>query len=186
MDFKPNMLLKHIIFPCNFHRFQMSPQLRARLKLRGQPRENLPWNEWRTQARRRSSSNPDGSEEESERGENRNHREPNNQDTRGETRRDSFQAWNERKGSQAALHGNARMTFTEWLDRKEAMERTRPMSAHAARRDQHGDDEDNDRQLQSAWRYEEWLRKKNQQALEQEEMLRKRAMKKFHRTYKRK
>ena len=78
------------------------------------------------------------------------------------------------------------MTFTEWLDNKEALERTRPMSAHAARNEQHRDGGNHERQLQTAKKYEEWLRKKDQEALEQEEMLRKRATRKFHRTHKKK
>ncbi|KAL9975916.1 hypothetical protein ACROYT_G013135 [Oculina patagonica] len=170
--------------------FQISPQLRARLKLRGQPRENLPWNEWRT--KRRSGSIPDGSEEETERGESINHGKLDNKDTCVETgvdtRVDTRVAWNEKKSThtQSAWHRNARMTFTEWLDQKETMERTRPMSAHAARSEQHRDDNDHARQLQTARKYEEWLRKKDQEALEQEEMLRKKAMRKFHRTYKKK
>ena len=168
----------------------MSPQLRARLKMCGQPRENLPWNEWRT--RRRS----DGNEGETE-GEGESRGKLNNKDTRVdtgvdtrvntrvETRVDTRVAWNDKKGPQPACHGNTRMTFTEWLDKKEAMERTRPISAHAARGEQHRNDNDHERQLQTARKYDEWLRKKDQEALEQEEMLRKRAMGKFHRTYKR-
>ena len=166
----------------------MSPQLRARLKLRGQPRENLPWNEWRT--KRRSGSIPDGSEGETEGGENSNHRELSNTEARVDTRVgthvDTRVAWNEKKGPQSSWHGNSRMSFTEWLDNKEAMERTRPMSAHAARNEQQRDGVGHERHLQTAKKYEEWLRKKDQEALEQEEMLRKKATRKFHRTYKKK
>lgn len=182
------MSLTDIIFPCNFRSFQISPQLRARLNLRGQPRENLPWNEWRT--RRRSGSIPDGSEGEAEGGESINHGKLDNKDTcvnaGVDTRVDTRVAWNEKKSPQSAWHRNARMTFTEWLDQKEVMERTRPMSAHAARSEQSRDDNDHERQLQTARKYEEWLRKKDQEALEQEEKLRKKAMRKFHRTYKKK
>ena len=152
----------------------MSPQLRARLKMRGQPRENLPWNEWRT--RRRSGSIPDGSEGETEGGEST------RVDTGVDTRVDTRVAWNDKKSSQSAWHGNARMTFTEWLDNKEALERARPMSAHTSRNAEHRDDV-NDHKQQTGWKYEEWLRRKDQEALEQEEMLRKRAMRKFHRTH---
>ncbi|XP_020631258.1 uncharacterized protein LOC110068219 [Orbicella faveolata] len=165
--------------------YQISPQLRARLKLRGQPRENLPWNEWRT--RRRSGSIPDGSEEETE-AENINHRELSNKDARVDkrvgTHVDTRVAWHEKKGPQS--HGNSRMTFTEWLDNKEALERTRPTSPQAARNEQHRDGVGHERHLQTAKKYEEWLQKKDQEALEQEEMLRKRATRKFHRTYKKK
>jgi len=176
--------LKNIIFSCNFHSYQLSPQLRARLNLRGQPRENLPWNEWRT---RRSGSIPGGSEGETE-AENTNHRELSNKDARVDTRVDTNVdtrvAWHEKKAPQS--HGNSRITFTEWLDNKEALERTRPTSAHAKMNEQHRDVVGHGRHLQTAKRYEEWLRKKDQEALEQEEMLRKKAIRKFHRTYKKK
>lgn len=156
----------------------MSPQLRARLKLRGQPRENLPWNEWRT--KRRSGSIPDGSEGETEEGENINHRELSNTDahvdTRVATNVDTRVAWNEKKGPQFSWHGNSRITFTEWLDNKEAMERAGQTSMHAAKNEKHRD----------GIGHEEWLRKKDQEALEQEETLRKKAIRKFHRTYKKK
>lgn len=164
--------------------YQISPQLRARLKLRGQPRENLPWNEWRT--KRRSGSVPDGSEGETE-AENINPRELSNKDARVDTRVaahvDTRVAWHE-KGPQSP--GNSRMTFTEWLDSKEALERTRPASAHAVRNKQQREGVGHERHLHNAKKYEEWLRKKDQEALEQEEMLRKNAIKKFHRTYKKK
>lgn len=165
--------------------YQISPQLRARLKLREQPRENLPWNEWRK--KKRSGSVPDGSEGETE-AENIHHRELSNKDARVDTRVgtpvDTRVAWHEKKGPQSP--GNSRMTFTEWLDNKEALERTRPASAHAARNDQQREGVGHKRHLHNAKKYEEWLRKKDQEALEQEEMLRKRATKKFHRTYKKK
>lgn len=78
------------------------------------------------------------------------------------------------------------MTFTEWLDSKEALERTRPASAHAVRNKQQREGVGHERHLHNAKKYEEWLRKKDQEALKQEEMLRKNAIKKFHRAYKKK
>lgn len=105
-------------------------------------------------------------------------------DKRVGTHVDTRVAWHEKKGPQS--HGNSRMTFTEWLDNKEALERTRPTSPQAARNEQHRDGVGHERHLQTAKKYEEWLQKKDQEALEQEEMLRKRATRKFHRTYKKK
>lgn len=175
--------------------YEISPQLRARLRMREQPREDLPWNEWRT-GRRRSNSFPDASEGETSGGENTNQRElhhddirgdtstdPRINDSRGDTRDDARVAWNENKRPRSAWHGNHRMTFTEWLDSKEALERSRPSSARA--RNEH-DKDDISHERQTAKSYEEWLRRKDQEALEKEEMLRKKAKKKFHRTYKRK
>lgn len=116
-------------------------------------------------------------------------RELNSKDTRDDTRDDhavdTRVAWNEKKRPQSAWHGNSRMSFNEWLDKKEAMERCRPVST-LERNEQDQDDIDHERQVQTAKKYEEWLRKKDEEALEQEEMLRKRAKKKFHRTLKKK
>ena len=105
-------------------------------------------------------------------------------DTRVGTHADARVAWHEKKGPQSP--GNSRMTFTEWLDNKEALERTRPASAYAARNEQQREGVGHKRHLHNAKNYEEWLRKKDQEALEQEEMLRKKAIKKIHRTYKKK
>ena len=171
-------------------RYQISPQLRARLQMREQPRENLPWNEWRT-GRRRSNSFPDVKEAENSgpintnQGElHKDERSDKRAEIRGETRNETLVAWNEKRRPESARHGtHRRMTFTEWLDNKEALDRSRPTSAQ--RRNVNAKDNVN-HHSQTVKAYKEWLRKKDREALEKEETLRRRGKKKVYRTYPRK
>lgn len=170
--------------------YQISPQLRARLQMREQPRENLPWNEWRT-GRRRSNSFPDVKEAENSgpintnQGElHKDERSDKRAEIRGETRNETLVAWNEKRRPESARHGtHRRMTFTEWLDNKEALDRSRPTSAQ--RRNVNAKDNVN-HHSQTVKAYKEWLRKKDQEALDKEETLRRRGKKKVYRTYHRK
>ena len=96
-------------------------------------------------------------------------------------------AWNEKKPRpQTARHGVSRMTFTEWLENREGSERIRPISAHVRGEEGHKEDIDYERQLHAPKKYEEWLLKKDLEALEQEEKLRRKAKKKFQRTHRNK
>lgn len=94
-------------------------------------------------------------------------------------------AWSENKRPQTARHGNSRMSFTEWLDRKEASaERMRPVTAAVRRQQDHKGDFEHERQWQKSKKHEEWLLKKDLEALEQEEMLRRKAKIKFQKAHK--
>lgn len=155
-------------------RLGISPQLRARLKLRDQPRENLPWNEWRTKVR--SGSLP-GKSDENSAAQYMKHKELQQKDVR-------LVAWNEKNRPQTARHGSSRMSFTEWLESKEILGRVRPVTARARNEQENKDDMDQERQ--NSKKYEEWLLKKDQEALKQEEMLRRKAKIKFQRAHKNK
>ena len=77
------------------------------------------------------------------------------------------------------------MSFTEWLDRKEASaERTRPVTAVVRRQQDHKRDFEHEKQWQKSKKYEEWLLKKDLEALKQEEMLRRKAKIKFQKAHK--
>ena len=56
-------------------------------------------------------------------------------------------AWNEKKRPQTARHGTSRMSFTEWLDKKEGSEKIRPMTARARSEQNLKEDLDHERQL---------------------------------------
>ena len=158
--------------------------------MRERPRENLPWNEWRA-GRRRSSSLQAANKDENLGPENTNQGELHKDelsdkraDIRGEMREETRVAWNEKRRPESARYGTqCRMTFTEWLNNKEALDRSRPTSAQ--RRNEHAKDDTN-HQSQTTKAYKEWLRKKDQEALEKEEMLGRKGKKKVHRTYHRK
>lgn len=154
----------------------ISPQLRARLQLRDQPRENLPWNEWRTKVR--SGSLP-GKSSENSAAQYMKQKELSQQNTR-------LVAWNEKKRPQTARHGTSRMSFTELPDKKEGSEKIRPMTARARSEQDLKEDLDHERQLHKSKRFEEWLLQKDQEALEQEQMLRRKAKIKFQRAHKNK
>lgn len=77
------------------------------------------------------------------------------------------------------------MTFTEWLDKKEASaEKMRPVTAGVRRQQDHKGDFEHERQWQKSKIYEEWLLKKDLEALKQEEMLRRKAKIKFQKAHK--
>jgi len=153
----------------------ISPQLRARLQLRDKPRERLPWNEWKT--RIRSGSLPGKSDQNSAE-QFMKHKELQQNSVR-------LDAWNEKKPRpKTARHGNSRMSFTEWLENKEGSERTRPMTTRVRSDQEHKDDDDQERHLHASKKFEEWLLKKDLDALEQEEKLRRKAKIKFKRAYK--
>ena len=76
------------------------------------------------------------------------------------------------------------MSFTEWLESKEILGRVRPVTARARNEQENKDDMDQERQ--NSKKYEEWLLKKDREALKQEEMLRRKAKIKFQRAHKNK
>ena len=77
------------------------------------------------------------------------------------------------------------MSFTEWLDRKEASaERMRPVTAEIRRQQDRKGDFEHERQWHKSKRHEEWLLKKDLEVLEQEEMLRRKAKIKFQKAHK--
>lgn len=152
----------------------ISPQLRARIRLRDLPREKLPWNEWKR--RIRSGSLPGSDENSAE--QYMKHKDHQSKD-------EHHVAWNERKSRpKTARHRSSRITFTEWLDNNKPSVKTRPSSARSQSQERHKDDKEHDKHLYSAMSYEDWLIKKDLEVLEQEEKLRRKAKIKFHRTQK--
>ena len=141
------------------HSYQVNPQLRSRLATGGIQRERMPWNQWR--AVKRTAFINDESDGE------------NSEDDNLQQKGRSTEAYDStlREKKQRVKSGKpSGISFAEWLESKEALIKTRPESARP-RSDSLGQTNINERQLQATEKYQEWLKRKDQEALEKEERL---------------